>query len=299
MGVEQICEEIGQRLLPVDPAVREEVQHLLLDPATAIETIRRARRAEPGLLAAVAVRMLPGEDNPRRRQRLATLLTEEGLWMEVLLQEPFLDQPSATAVFETLAKSMPLLDAALLSRLVDSASGDVRAIEEARALRALTMVERVSNGKCLLPLLTKLLRHPSPQVQSKVALLMGRANYSLGRLTALLDSKDSRVRANAIEAIWQTDEPALRPLLWKAVDDPAVRVRVNALVGLALQRDERAVDMLKDLAEGEEPSVRVAATWGLARLARPDLEPLLTRLASDKDPGVRKMAERRLHPDPG
>jgi len=296
MRLERFGELIRSRLRSEEAATLPTLEDALRAASGAATLLRQAREERPGALALAALHALGTESNTRRRHWLVTVLTEDNLWLEPLLNEELLEEEAATEVLRSLAASEPQLDVMLLRRLIAAAGGNVARLDERRALRALAAVEKLGIQQRLLPLLAQLLRHPSPQVRSKVALLMGRANFSSTRISSLLEAPDARVRANTLEALWHSTEPAVAAIFRQALDDPAVRVRVNALVGLALMRDETALRELEQLTHAEDPGLRAAAAWGIGRVGRPDMKPLLERLAEDPNPGVRRIASRWLAP---
>ena len=84
-------------------------------------------------------------------------------------------------------------------------------------------------------------------------------------LDVLLADPEPRVRANAVEALWNLDtEPALDRLA-AAARDPHHRVAANGLVGLSLAGDERAVEGLAAMAASDDPAARLAAIWAMGR----------------------------------
>jgi len=58
------------------------------------------------------------------------------------------------------------------------------------------------NPSIILPLIVRLTDHPDAKVRSKAALLVGRGKPELGWVRSQLAQQDARVRANAVEALW-------------------------------------------------------------------------------------------------
>ena len=142
--------------------------------------------------------------------------------------------------------------------------------------------------------LTQLERHPSAEVRSKAALLLGRGNVNVGRVRRFLTSQDARLRANAVESLWGMNTPQARALFWDATADSNRRVAINALVGLCKAGDAEARRKLVDLIYGDDPVSRRAAVWAMGKLGDPEFAQILAPLQNDPDENMRKMAAQSL-----
>jgi len=106
---------------------------------------------------------------------------------------------------------------------------------------------------------------------------------------------DPRVRAAAVEALWQqTPSAEVRSMLQSAVSDPHHRVVTNALVGLYRLGDPEALPSLIDLATHRDPLFRAACAWSLGFIADPLGKPTLQDLRRDSSNIVRKRAAKAL-----
>ena len=90
----------------------------------------------------------------------------------------------------------------------------------------------ISDRILILPSLMRLLRNANPHLRSKAALMIGRGSRSLTWAKRRLTDSDTRVRANAVEALWGMDTPEARELLDAASRDGNNRVAGNAWLGL-------------------------------------------------------------------
>lgn len=85
-------------------------------------------------------------------------------------------------------------------------------------------------------------------------------------LRALLNGPDEGTRARAVLALGRIADPATRPLLERALADPAPRVRAEAAFGLGLLGDPAATGALAVAAADPDPSVRASVAEALGRL---------------------------------
>jgi methionyl-tRNA formyltransferase len=171
-------------------------------------------------------------------------------------------------------------------------------VEGAAALEALaageqdpTVLAAVANafgnlGDHGLDVLLRLAGHPDPAVREGVAhSLAGREDpRALAALLALMGDEDPDVRdwaTFAVGALAESDTPEVRDALAARLDDDCQEARLEAVHGLALRGDPRALDAAVELleagAEGnghgfweghalEEAAIRLGALTGDARL---------------------------------
>jgi HEAT repeat protein len=178
--------------------------------------------------------------------------------------------------------------------MLANAAGDVRAVSADTALRVLSLVGAFSDCSRLSTFLVQLMRHPSPQVRSKAALLLGRSNLNLSRIKSFLASDDARLRANVLESMWGYRDPRLVSILWEATKDKHGRVAINALVGLCRMGERDAYDRLKELAGSTEAAVRAGAAWAMGELGETEFAGPLSELMKDGEENVRSMAAKSL-----
>jgi HEAT repeat protein len=143
-------------------------------------------------------------------------------------------------------------------------------------------------------------RHPDPSVRRAVvgALLTHREPAAIETLLELSRDADDGVRDWATFGLGTqlgptdpenrtkesfVDTPALRDALAARLDDPHIDTRCEAVVGLAMRRDLRALSVLKqEIAKGPEAALYLeAARW----LGAPELCAGLRKLAASEDQG--------------
>jgi HEAT repeat protein len=260
------------------------------DAATAISKLQLD---DPSGFAASAVRILSAIADKKSPavQFLVGLLFTEHQSIDPLVDEN-LPWDTAVAVARSLAVVDPQLDARLLRKVLAEAGVDVKSIRTARALRVLRLAEALSDCSRLSVYLIQFLRHPSPEVRSKAALLLGHCNLNLPRVMSLLDSDEERLRANVIESLWGHESAAVRKVLHGAVKDPCARASTNALVALCRMGDREAIEIVRGVASSADPGERARAAWAMGESTVAGFLPVLEVLAGDLHAKVRSMAEK-------
>jgi HEAT repeat protein len=264
-----------------DPDVSRESMHKLLRIGGA-EFSRAA-------FGALAESLGPGE---QYLLCLMLLAVKEEAVLSLLLDTNAVETERARQLAHSLGHLDPNLGPKVLKYAVDESRREERidsSIE--RALELLTILpDARSNSTFLL----ELLRSPDPRVRSKATLLMARSNRMPRWAEVRLAEPDPRVRANAVEGLWNLREPGTEQVLRAATQDPHHRVAVNAWIGLYYLGDPQAVEGLLHLASDELPLTRSAAAWGMGHLGESVFQPTLQQLVRDADPAVRRNALRSL-----
>jgi hypothetical protein len=262
-------------------------------PAAATNAIRQLQASDPSGFALAAVRLLAAKtEKSPGVQYVAGLLFAGNLLIDPLLDEDAMPLDAAVSLARNLASAEPILDARLLHKLLANAGGEVRGIKTSAALRALRLVEAISGCARISSYLIQLLRHPSPEVQSKVALLIGRANLNLTRVKKFLSSEDDRLRANTVESLWGHQSSAVREVLRDAVKDSSARASMNALTELCRLGDPEACERITYAATSHDPVERSRGAWAMGECGNPEFAAPLEKLGADPDARVRGMAQK-------
>lgn len=103
-----------------------------------------------------------------------------------------------------------------------------------------------------LPELIKFASHPDQQIRFEVAVALGRYSEpdSIDALLRLAKDDSDAVRDWAtfgIGSMQEADDPKVRDLLWANLQDNDENVSGEALVGLAVRKDERIIPVLLEL----------------------------------------------------
>jgi HEAT repeat protein len=256
--------------------------------------IRSLRSNDPTGFVLAGVHMLISTE-----ERSPGLLHVAGLLSggDRLLEKGLPEEEAVAVLGRNLKSAEPLLDARLVGKMLTKA-GDIRAVDAGTALRVLSLVEAISDGSRLSSFLVQLMRHPNARVRSKAVLVLGRANLNLNRITDFMTSEDVRLRANAVESLWEWPDARVLTILREASNSAHRRVAINALVGLCRARDRDAFERLKQMADSADPLTRTGVAWAMNELADKESGPILAKLREDSDERVRRMAARaQIAPD--
>jgi HEAT repeat protein len=163
-----------------------------------------------------------------------------------------------------------------------------------RLLRALSLVPTLGDFTALLPWLRKLTQHGDERVRSRAVKLLCELRPNSTAIHSLVQEPKPRVRANAIEALWNANVAEAASVFKAAASDTNHRVAANALVGLHLQHDPAALPKIIELSESPDHLFRTAMAWCLGFIADERGLPTLQRLSKDPSVIVRKRAARSL-----
>lgn len=249
----------------------------------------------PSSFWAAALHLLRTERNRSMRDRLLGLLPGAEALLTPLQDPTIFDRDDAVDLTSELSRLRPMLDVRLLQQALDSAAEWNDPTIASKLQRTLELVEAITDGERIRPLLVKMQRINNPRVQSKIALLLARNTDNSDRVERKLEEPDPRTRANAVEGLWDaTPSEDNRQLLWKATKDPHHRTVCNALVGLARMREVKALEKIEELTEHSSPEFRVAAVWAMGEVGDPRFRNRLRQIAQNEQGAVRRNALRAL-----
>ena len=215
------------------------------------------------------------------------LLLSRGLLLGPLLRDESFAPAERTAIARQLSKVDRQFAIRLLEGvLADSGSdpSEVNATDRAAVnvrLRLLDLLQALSDDSRLLPILKRLLSDPDARVRSKAALLVGRSKHNTRWVEECLSEEDSRVRANAVESIWDVDSEPIRELLWNVLSDPDNRCVGNALIALYRRGEAAVIELILLMAKDERALFRSTAAWVMGRTGDPRFHPTLVNLIRD------------------
>src|SRR5439155_20103245 len=133
--------------------------------------------------------------------------------------------------------------------------------------RVLTLLEAVSSSARIVPALAHLLHDSNPRLRAKATLLIGRRARNPQFAEGRMQEADPRVRANAIEALFDGAAASSSALLWYAVKDENNRVAGNALLALYQIQERGAIPCILAMSADARPAFRASACWVISRTA--------------------------------
>ena len=244
---------------------------------------------QPESFYATTIEILKRDTDSRAVQCLVTLLVSHNLVFRALC-DPALNRERAVALAHYAVRIDPLLDTSLARQLASATSDAPDTVEMAMAERLMEILDDVSDGKRILPSLMRMLRNDNPYLRSKAVLMIGRSNRSLSWIRRRLSEPDTRVRANAVEALWGMEGAEAREMLEIAARDTNNRVAGNGLLGLYWMGEAAALPELVKMAAHPSPQSRRTAAWVMGRAGDPRFSEIVGRMLSDSHGQVRKNA---------
>jgi hypothetical protein len=246
-----------------------------LNPQKAGRRLRELLDEVPGaFIDCVTERLRTPGETPEMRY-LVSLLVSRGMLLDALREVGRADAAVAGQWARLAQHLSPGFERTLARAVLDA--------EQAHDLNGETefllgLLSDLSGGATVLPLLGSLRTSEDPRVRSRMASLLGRTAGAQRWFAVLKDDPDPRVRANAIEALWNTEGPFAAACFESAVEDEHYRVVASAWVGIYLQGDAAAVAGLARMARHEDPNYRAAAAWAMGKTDDQRFVPLLWRL---------------------
>ncbi len=275
-----------------ETVARELVEDVLAELAVTDQTrfavfFRCLRDRFPKEVRRMCMRYLAGETarDPVFLQTLAWLKMTS--YFKLLLDPEFLAIDGARKVAELLRTEDPhfFLNFSRLTANLESSENNPS------LARALALVEGLSDYNVLFPWLRGLTSYPDERIRSQAVKAFCRLKSNTAIVTRQLKSADARVRANAIEALWNIQNAEIEAIFRGALLDEHHRVVINALVGLYYQGDTGALPKLLEYTNHSNEMYRLAVIWALGYLAQPEAIPVLRSVSeSDISESVRDKA---------
>jgi HEAT repeat protein len=273
----------------VRPSLERLVQNLERDAVRSKRLIRQfADEDGPGFLRE-ALQVLQTNTESHGVHHVLSVLVADGLLVPALA-DPQLSREKALALAQEAARIDPAIDVALARNLAESAGSPDAASEVERHARLMEILESISDGARIFPSLVRLLRHPSAHIRSKAVLMIGRGNRSPKWLRTRLSDTDSRIRANAAEALWDVRTEDARELLLSLIHDSNNRVAGNAILGLYRLGEQAMIPEILGMVRHDSPLFRATAAWIMGASRDPRFTEIAAGLLRDGNAVVRKRA---------
>ena len=257
--------------------------------------LQRLLEKDPGAFLQSACRILKVSARSAGAAPLLDLLWSNPLLLTSLIDPSTMSLPTATALAKRWVVFDPMLDIKLLQIGFPLGEDDefcVVDVNLVRPKRALDIVTELPPNRHALLALAKLLRSPEPYIRSKAALLYARASKNPDWVRKMLGEPDARVRANAVEGLWEVRSPFAVAVFKEAALDPNHRVAANALIGLHYSGavDEAVTDRLQSMTQSADSLARAAAAFVLGHIMDANSTPVLETLLRDHNQDVRGQA---------
>ena len=157
-------------------------------------------------------------------------------------------------------------------------------------IRALGLLTAMGDYSILIPWLRSLGQSSNERVRARSAKFLCELRPNKSLIERQAQSNDPRIRAGAMEALWQAHIPEAVTLFQAAVKDANHRVAANALVGLHRLGENDALSEMIELCKHKDHLFRAAAAWALGSVKDVRAIPVLQELSRDRSHMVRKRA---------
>ncbi len=271
--------------------IEEELLELAVcDTGRFLAAFRSLRDSNPVEVTRACLRHIANHGADASWQKMRYWMVASSPYVGLLLHAHFLDHAEAVKVALILRDSDPQFLLKLRAQLAEYKG----AVSLGQMERTLRIYRAAGNQEVLLPWLRELTLHGDQHVRSKAAKVLCEMRPNVAAIERQMKSEDPRVRANALEALWLSDEPGAVAVFRAALSDTAHRVLVNALIGLHRFHVEGALDKLIALGQSSVPMMRQAAVWGMQFLADLKAVPMLRDLTKDPSPEIAAKAVHAL-----
>jgi hypothetical protein len=165
-------------------------------------------------------------------------------------------------------------------------------------LRALHLAPALGDYSILIPWLRGLEKNSDSRVRARAAKLLCQLRPNNGNIQRHMQSTDGRVRASALEALWDSknvvrDGDAFR-FFRSALTDSHHRVVANALVGLYRLGELEAIHKMISLSSNKQHLFRAAMAWAMGVVEDSRAIPTLETMKADRCYAVRQRAHHSL-----
>jgi len=260
-------------------------------PVMARRAMRELLSRSPAKFYSSALNILKSGDAGPGSDYLNSLLLENDLLLAALADPMAFNLQTAVTLAKNLYRMDPQFDAKLLKQVLRDDTTEQSQCDLVALERVLELVDAVSDGKRLVPILMKLQRHEDARIRSKVALLLVRAHRNAEWLSVQLGNADPRLRANAIEGMLDA-RPGEKEIamLWDATEDSHHRVSTTALLVLTKNGHDKAAEQLRHLAVHSSELMRSAAAWAMGMSGKMEFLEVVQKMARADTGAARRMA---------
>src|SRR5438034_791579 len=216
-------------------------------------------------------------------------------WEEQILQRIVFHSGVVLQLIADLARKLPgpaeAIARTTFRETADHHALHIRTEDAPLVMRALAEVQEMQQTLGTVAFLFALLNADAPQIQSKAAWLIQKADGELRYTWRLVRHPSPRVRANTLEALLDFRDLRALEYFRSCAADTHSRVRSVAGVGLCRSGDASGWEILMRLVCSPLIPERRSGVWALGMCGNPDHLCLLEFLVrSDRDTRVRQLA---------
>lgn len=278
----------------VDTYVDRAVEEFRKNPL-ATKLLRRFSDEIPDLFCLSALRHLEKPDNPEACRLLSILMIRQPGLFDFLSDPVGGTREKAIRVMKRMMAFDPSFDVRVASRLPDRGGMNHHtALHGRRATRVLDILDEVSAGRRLLPVLSHLVQSDDKHLSAKATLFVGKRVQSVQWAANQLQHPDPRIRANAVESIWGLAQEEAIAVLENSARDKNNRVAGNGLMGLHILNQPVVFDFIPQLMNSRKWEFRTTAAWIMGRIGYPEFMADLMILMKDENPFVRTSARKAV-----
>ncbi len=246
--------------LPDVPRILEQFER---NPTSVAKTMRDWIERDPsGFCHEVIPVLSQVKDGPGCRH-LLWLISGSKILVRVLCDPSLLSEEAACSLAERFRE----IDQSFMMNLIrdlfgPDGAGGISLAEPTYGLRFLQLFGGEGNKIRLLTVVGRLIRHPNARLRSKAAAMIGKMSRHYEWIEQIQNETDDRVRANALEALWEPGIPErFRALLWESVNHRNNRVAGNALLGLYRQGESGCIPLISSISMHAQEEFRATAAW--------------------------------------
>jgi hypothetical protein len=230
---------------------------------------------------------MPGQTHAEQQRREIIRVLSRGKSLATLIADTNqFDLRQACRVTKIALEEDPDFDKKLVELVKSGAASTPDQV-----VRVLTVLESVCAPPRLLGHILHL-KHLEGRVRSKLTLMVGRLTRDPQWLRQQLEDENPRIRANAIEGLWDVRAEGLEELLRSALHDPHHRVAANAALALHKIGDVSAAATMYSMLRHEDEMFRRAALWAIGQARDPRFLEMVEKVAAKAGGDELSLAER-------
>lgn len=286
-------DETSDPISQVAKRIMNLLQRFTENPMSSVAALRALIPRSPAVFCQAATNMLTSEAGEQKLYEplWQLFLDDDRLLEELVTANRACDLDRAVYMIRGLSA----INDRLSPRLVNLLKAAERRGDSEEICRILTVLGRACEGATLvmpIMILIPLINSADARIRSKAILLLCKMDARQDWLKHALLDDDPRVRANAIEATWESVSATAVPLLRRALGDEQPRVVGNAAIALLRLNDPEVTTFVESMGKHPLRQFRATAAWVMGRSGRSAFLPAVKQLLTDKDPLVFRNALR-------